>query len=67
MATLDPDADPAALCVVVDRLAAMLAALPGPPPPRRATPVLRSLFRFLDLRDALLLLKLVRVVLLVRF
>lgn len=64
VAALDPDGDPAALCVVVDRLATMLSGLPAPPPARRATPVLRSLFRFLDLRDPLLLLKLVRVVLL---
>ncbi len=65
MGALTSDADIDVLCDACDHLAVVLGKLPSPASSRRATPVLRSLFRFLDMKDPRLLLKLVRLVLMV--
>jgi hypothetical protein len=65
MGALTSDAEVGVLCDACDHLAVVLGKLPSLASSRRATPVLRSLFRFLDMKDPRLLLKLVRLVLMV--
>ena len=63
MAGLDPEGELETLRSACDQLYDLFASLDAQPSARKTAPVLRNLFRLLDMKDTLLLLKLVRVIL----